>query len=117
DEGVNVYAYGIHYAALSGDKVYDLQSILKPGLEVAAYLDQSFPGRCVHVKRHWPNDLRGELRISRDFIHARYNGFQDYPEIASNDPLEQRPPIRSLREICREARERRRNGQEGPGGS
>lgn len=106
EEGMNIYVYGIHYVALSGERVFDLQSVLQQGLPINDYLSASFPDQSVSQKRYWPNDFRAELRHSRDFIQARYDGFKDFPEL-ENDPLEARPPIKTLHEILRESRERR----------
>lgn len=108
EDGANFYDYGIHYVAVSGASVFDLQSLIGHSMEVGAYLATSFPDQMVTTKLYWPNDFRGELRHSRDFLHARYNGFRDFPEL-THDPLEVRPPVKTLAEIMKAARERRAN--------
>jgi hypothetical protein len=107
EAGMNVYENGIHYVAVVGDLVFDLQSLLAPAMSLEHYLSQSFPDQRVNTVRHWPNTLRGELRLSRDFFfQVRSEGFRTFPEL-ENDPLEKRPPLRSLLDILREGRERR----------
>ncbi len=107
DDHLTLYE-GIHFAALVGGRVYDLQTMLDPGIPLAEYLSQSFPHQEITTTTFLPNAFRARQRSLRHYHLARSQGFQDFPELIEDAQFpDPKTPIKSLQQVMREARARR----------